>query len=61
MRQFRQRAISSVTLVTFALFSVTARAAAPPPVEAEHGMVVTAQHLATDVGVQVLKNGGNVT
>ena len=59
MRQFRQRAISSVTLVTFALFSVTARAAAPPPVEAEHGMVVTAQHLATDVGVQVLKNGGN--
>jgi len=59
MRQFRQRAISSVTLVTFALFSVTARAAAPPPVEAEHGMVVTAQHLATDVGVDVLKNGGN--
>jgi gamma-glutamyltranspeptidase/glutathione hydrolase len=59
MRHFRQRAISSVTLVTFALFSVTARAAAPPPVEAEHGMVVTAQHLATDVGVEVLKNGGN--
>ena len=59
MRHFRQRAISSITLVTFALFSVTARAAAPPPVEAEHGMVVTAQHLATDVGVEVLKNGGN--
>jgi len=59
MRQFRQRAISSVTLITFALFSVAARAAAPPPVEAEHGMVVTAQHLATDVGVEVLKDGGN--
>ncbi|TXH79547.1 MAG: gamma-glutamyltransferase, partial [Rhizobium sp.] len=59
MRQLHQRVISSVTLVTFALFSVTARAAAPPPVEAEHGMVVTAQHLATDVGVEVLKNGGN--
>lgn len=36
-----------------------ALAASPAPVEAEHGMVVTAQHLATDVGVEVLKNGGN--
>ncbi len=26
---------------------------------AEHGMVVTAQHLATHVGVDVLKAGGN--
>ncbi|MDP9809918.1 gamma-glutamyltranspeptidase/glutathione hydrolase [Rhizobium tibeticum] len=34
-------------------------AASPTPVEAEHGMVVTAQHLATNVGVDVLKNGGN--
>ncbi|TCM78011.1 gamma-glutamyltransferase [Rhizobium sp. BK068] len=34
-------------------------AASPTPVEAEHGMVVTAQHLATDVGVDVLKSGGN--
>lgn len=29
------------------------------PVLARHGMVVTAQHLATDVGVNVLKQGGN--
>ena len=29
------------------------------PVAAEHGMVVTAQHLATRVGVDVLKRGGN--
>ncbi|MET0209622.1 MAG: gamma-glutamyltransferase, partial [Burkholderiaceae bacterium] len=29
------------------------------PVAAEHGMVVTAQHLATRVGVDVLKDGGN--
>ncbi|MBO9197164.1 gamma-glutamyltransferase [Rhizobium sp. 16-449-1b] len=36
-----------------------ALAASPAPVEAEHGMVVTAQHLATDVGVDVLKSGGN--
>ncbi len=34
-------------------------AASPEPVKAEHGMVVTAQHLASDVGVEVLKKGGN--
>lgn len=34
-------------------------AASPAPVAAEHGMVVTAQHLATDVGVDILKRGGN--
>jgi len=37
----------------------SAFAASPAPAESEHGMVVTAQHLATDVGVGVLKNGGN--
>ncbi|OAP36822.1 gamma-glutamyltranspeptidase [Sinorhizobium glycinis] len=36
-----------------------ARAASPEPVKAEHGMVVTAQHLASDIGVEVLKKGGN--
>jgi len=36
-----------------------AAAASPEPVKAEHGMVVTAQHLASDVGVEVLKKGGN--
>ncbi|MBE1439797.1 gamma-glutamyltranspeptidase/glutathione hydrolase [Agrobacterium vitis] len=34
-------------------------AASPAPVYGQNGMVVTAQHLATDVGVEVLKNGGN--
>lgn len=34
-------------------------AASPAPAEGENGMVVTAQHLATDVGVEVLKAGGN--
>ncbi|MES2532613.1 MAG: gamma-glutamyltransferase [Pseudomonadota bacterium] len=34
-------------------------AASFAPVAAEHGMVVTAQHLATHVGVDVLKQGGN--
>ena len=36
-----------------------AEAASTAPVAAEHGMVVTAQHLATEVGVDVLKRGGN--
>jgi gamma-glutamyltranspeptidase / glutathione hydrolase len=29
------------------------------PVTADHAMVVTSQHLATDVGVAILKQGGN--
>ena len=41
----------------------TARRCARPlrsaPVAAKNGMVVTAQHLATEVGVDVLKQGGN--
>lgn len=36
-----------------------ALAASPAPAEGENGMVVTAQHLATDVGLDVLKAGGN--
>lgn len=37
----------------------SAQAASQAPVAAEKGMVVTAQHLATRVGVDVLKDGGN--
>ena len=36
-----------------------ANAASQAPVAAENGMVVSAQHLATRVGVDVLKDGGN--
>src|SRR5476651_2468119 len=36
-----------------------AQAASMAPVAGENGMVVTAQHLATHVGVDVLKAGGN--
>jgi gamma-glutamyltranspeptidase/glutathione hydrolase len=39
--------------------TTTLFAASPAPAKGEHGMVVTAQHLATEVGVDVLKNGGN--
>src|SRR6476660_5841786 len=48
-------AITSISLVTFS----PARGASVAPVAAEHGMVVSAQHLATQVGVDVLKRGGN--
>jgi gamma-glutamyltranspeptidase/glutathione hydrolase len=40
-------------------FLRSADAASVAPVVAENGMVVTAQHLATEVGVDVLKRGGN--
>jgi len=36
-----------------------ADAASTRPVAAENGMVVTAQHLATEVGVDILKRGGS--
>ena len=41
------------------LAGAPAQAASIAPAAAEHGMVVTAQHLATRVGVDVLKDGGN--
>jgi len=40
-------------------FQLGTHAASQAPVAAEHGMVVTAQHLATQVGVDILKSGGN--
>ena len=40
-------------------FAGAAHAASQAPVAAENGMVVSAQHLATQVGVDVLKRGGN--
>ncbi|WP_460096063.1 gamma-glutamyltransferase [Pseudomonas sp. S3_C01] len=44
---------------TLTLSCLYAQAASQAPVAAENGMVVTAQHLATHVGVDVLKSGGN--
>src|ERR1700728_4984124 len=36
-----------------------ARAAAPLELESDKGMVVTSQHLASDVGAAILRQGGN--
>lgn len=53
--QWMTAAVVSICLVA----SSPARAASVAPVAAENGMVVSAQHLATEVGVEVLKRGGN--
>ena len=47
------------TLASLFLFSTPALAADPAPVAASQGMVVTAQHLASDVGADILRQGGN--
>lgn len=49
------------SLIAMALTLVfsSSYAASVAPVAAENGMVVTAQHLATHVGVDILKSGGN--
>ena len=49
----------SLVMVAALLAAGWAQAASQAPVAAENGMVVTAQHLATRVGVDVLKDGGN--
>jgi gamma-glutamyltranspeptidase/glutathione hydrolase len=49
----------SLIATTLALSCLMAHAASLAPVAAENGMVVTAQHLASHVGIDVLKNGGN--
>ncbi|CAN5259432.1 gamma-glutamyltransferase [soil metagenome] len=54
MKQKRTLWVGAVSMVC-----VVAHAASQAPVGAQNGMVVTAQHLATRVGVDVLKDGGN--
>ena len=53
----RIASISSIALTVAGLSSV--HAAAPLALESAGGMVVTAQHLASDVGAAILRQGGN--
>ncbi len=51
--------LAAASLLTLAVLPWPARAADPAPLAASRGIVVTAQHLASDVGAQVLRDGGN--
>lgn len=46
-------------MVLIALSTSSFAAGAAKPVGAKHGMVVSAQHIASQVGVTILKHGGN--
>src|SRR6478672_7668327 len=51
--------VKTLLASAFVVAVASAHAASQAPVAAENGMVVSAQHLATRVGVDVLKDGGN--
>lgn len=51
--------VARLTAVAFVAGPLATLAASLAPVAAENGMVVTAQHLATRAGVDVLRDGGN--
>ena len=54
------RAVSVLIVCVWPLaFVPAAEAASARPVAAENGMVVTAQHLASEIGVDILRRGGN--
>jgi gamma-glutamyltranspeptidase/glutathione hydrolase len=53
------RLYRTLAATALALVFTFPQAASVAPVASENGMVVTAQHLATEVGVNVLKRGGN--
>jgi gamma-glutamyltranspeptidase/glutathione hydrolase len=57
MRLFR--AILSVFLLAPSLAQAQVPAKAEAPVEAASGMAVSAQHYASQVGADILKEGGN--
>ena len=59
MKPYPLAMYKSLFAATLVFFQLNTQAASQAPVAAEHGMVVTAQHLATHVGVDVLKAGGN--
>ena len=54
-RNFASGALAALV----AIHPVAGLAASAAPAAGENGMVVTAQHLATHIGVDVLKKGGN--
>ena len=53
------RRVALLALLLAAFVQPPAQAASLPAVEAQHFMVVSAQHLAADVGADILRAGGN--
>lgn len=60
MQHSRLRPISfAIALALGSMPGTAALAASPAPAQGDNGMVVTAQHLASRVGIDILKRGGN--
>jgi gamma-glutamyltranspeptidase/glutathione hydrolase len=59
IRPFKSTCAVLFSFSMLILAACPSHAASPEPVKAEHGMVVTAQRLASEAGIGVLKNGGN--
>jgi gamma-glutamyltranspeptidase / glutathione hydrolase len=57
--RIERRLVALAAAPAAAALALSAHAAAPAPLESADGMVVTAQHLASDVGAAVLRRGGN--
>jgi gamma-glutamyltranspeptidase/glutathione hydrolase len=55
----RPAAVAIAAALAFGHWAPPALGASPPPVEGKAGMVVTAQHLASEVGAAILSEGGN--
>jgi gamma-glutamyltranspeptidase/glutathione hydrolase len=51
--------IAALALTSAMAFAPPAFSVTRQPVAADHAMVVTSQHLATEVGLEILKKGGN--
>lgn len=60
-RQFVSKALASVILIAFSvlLFPVSTSAASPDPVRGKHAMVASQHEIASRIGVEVMKKGGN--
>jgi gamma-glutamyltranspeptidase / glutathione hydrolase len=51
--------VSAILLCAAVLLGQPCQAASLPPVESSSGLVVSAQHLAAEAGVEILRQGGN--